>query len=97
MADQAEPPLWDDEAFRRRVSDLAAVRGTNPTEVAARAGLSPSYCYKTVGVNGRSIEALLRLAMALGVEVGELLTVRSEYTFLVSGAGAKRARRKRAV
>lgn len=77
MTEPAEPPpLWDDVAFRRRVSEIAAVRGLNLVDTCLRAGLSPSYCYKSAGRHGRSIEGLLRLAYALGVDVRELIFIK---------------------
>lgn len=78
MTDCPEPPpLWDDVAFRRRASELAAVRGLNLVEASERAGLSPAYCYKKASRHGRSIEGLLRLARALEVDVRELIFIRA--------------------
>jgi hypothetical protein len=79
MGDDAEPqPLWDDVAFRRRVSELAAVRGLNLEQVSELAGLSPTYFYKRAHRHGRSIEGLLHIAQVLHVDVRDLIFIRSQ-------------------
>lgn len=65
--------LWDDGAFRGRVSQLAADRGLSIPEVCRRAGVSISYLAHPAGRQGRSIEALLKIARELGVSLIELV------------------------
>src|SRR3954462_11317209 len=69
----AGDPLWDDDAFRRRVSQLARDRGLSIPEVCRRAGVSASYLAHPAGRQGRSIEALLKIARELGVGLIELI------------------------
>jgi transcriptional regulator with XRE-family HTH domain len=65
--------LWDDRAFCARVERLAEERGSSMSKVCRRAGLSASYLAKPAGRSGRSIEAILRIARELDVNVMELI------------------------
>jgi transcriptional regulator with XRE-family HTH domain len=60
---------WDDDAFRERVTKLAADRGLTIAAVCRAAGTSGSYFAKPAGRSGRSIEALLRIARTLDVSL----------------------------
>src|SRR3954451_8769372 len=73
MADNGDLPRWDDDGFRKRVAQLAAERGQSISEVCRQAGLSASYLAKLAGRSGRSIEAILRIARVLDVELNDLL------------------------
>src|SRR5918998_6737520 len=65
--------LWDDRAFCARVERLAEARGRSVSQVCRRAGLRASYLAKPAGRSGRSIEALLRIARELDVDMMELI------------------------
>lgn len=65
--------LWDDDAFRARVSRLASERGRTISDVCRSAGLSASYLAKPAGRAGRSVEALLGIARTLEVSLVELV------------------------
>ena len=73
MSEGDADPLWDDESFRSRVTDLATLRGRSVSEVCYAAGLSYTYLAKPAGKSGRSIEALLKIARELEVSVIELV------------------------
>jgi transcriptional regulator with XRE-family HTH domain len=75
MADRGQGAdlLWNDDAFRKRVAQLAADRGLSIAELCRRAGLSASYLAKPSGKSGRSVEALLGIAGALNVSMLELV------------------------
>lgn len=73
--DGVQAPLWNDDEFRSKVSQLAADRGKTVAEILRSAGLSASYLSKPAGRFGRSVEAIMGIAAALNVSVIELVGV----------------------
>lgn len=66
-------PLWDDDAFRARVAQLAEQRKMSIAHVCKEARLSASYFARAAGKSGRSVEALLSLAQVLEISLVELI------------------------
>lgn len=63
--------LWDDEAFRARVVELAQMRGLSPREAILGAGTSSKYMEPASG--GRNTNIVMRLAKFLGVHPAYLM------------------------